>query len=379
MHPDVKIKLKKEIEVFLEKNPESNVSDLRRFLKLGSTGDLIAQFKKSSFSMFLKRNYEKFKETGSCSQHKCGNGRKKTAARTRARIKALVVNKKKRSLRGVAGLTGVSKSTVSNILHEDGCKAYKKYRTQKMTDVHKVRRVQFCQYLLQNWAKKPNEGSTWFRLINTDFSAKIRVNPTRNSKNDVVWSHSRDEAGDKLEAEEEKYSASVMIWGGVCAQGLVPSDAPIFVCDLYEEYEPPHPKTINGVMYADLIREKASRAARRIYPAGNAIFQDDGATIHRCPAALAAVNDCFRYRVDPALQAPKMADFWPIENVWGILKQKISQKESKNLKQLRTNIVTAWREINADKDLCRRMMVSLPKRAAAIVRKNGSQITKNDY
>ena len=69
MHPDVKIKLKKEIEVFLEKNPESNVSDLRRFLKLGSTGDLIAQFKKSSFSMFLKRNYEKFKETGSCSQH----------------------------------------------------------------------------------------------------------------------------------------------------------------------------------------------------------------------------------------------------------------------------------------------------------------------
>ena len=58
MHPDVKIKLKKEIEVFLEKNPESNVSDLRRFLKLGSTGDLIAQFKKSSFSMFLKRNYE---------------------------------------------------------------------------------------------------------------------------------------------------------------------------------------------------------------------------------------------------------------------------------------------------------------------------------
>ena len=53
MHPDVKIKLKKEIEVFLEKNPESNISDLRRFLKLGSTGDLIAQFKKSSFSMFL--------------------------------------------------------------------------------------------------------------------------------------------------------------------------------------------------------------------------------------------------------------------------------------------------------------------------------------
>ena len=89
-----------------------------------------------------------------------------------------------------------------------------------MTDVHKVRRVQFCQYLLQNWAKKPNEGSTWFRLINTDFSAKICVNPTRNSKNDVVWSHSRDEAGDKLEAEEEKYSAGVMIWEGSVSSRL---------------------------------------------------------------------------------------------------------------------------------------------------------------
>ena len=49
MHPDVKIKLKKEIEVFLEKNPESNVSDLRKFLRLGSTGDLIAQFKEKVF------------------------------------------------------------------------------------------------------------------------------------------------------------------------------------------------------------------------------------------------------------------------------------------------------------------------------------------
>ena len=60
------------------------------------------------------------------------------------------------------------------------------------------------------------------------------VHPTR--------SHSRNEAGDKLEAQEEKHSTGEIIWGEVCARSLVPSDALIFVSDLYQEYEPPHPK-----------------------------------------------------------------------------------------------------------------------------------------
>ena len=99
------------------------------------------------------------------------------------------------------------------------------------------------------------------------------------------------------------------------------------------------PNCINGIMYADMVREKAGPAVLQLYPEGNAIWQDDGARIHRCPEALEAVAATFRYRVDPVLQAPKMADFLPIENVWSIIKQKISLKRTETLPQLKRTII----------------------------------------
>ena len=72
------------------------------------------------------------------------------------------------------------------------------------------------------------------------------------------------------------------------------------------------------------------------------------------------------------------ADIWPIENVWATVKAKIDKTET-SLAQLKRKIVSVWREIDADKDLCRRMMASIPARLAAVVRKQGSQITKEDY
>ena len=43
-----------------------------------------------------------------------------------------------------------------------------------------------------------------------------------------------------------------------------------------------------------------------------------------------------------------MADVWPIENVWAILKDKVAQKKCTNEQQLRKAIVQAWVEIDQD-------------------------------
>ena len=48
------------------------------------------------------------------------------------------------------------------------------------------------------------------KIINTDFSAKITTFATRNSKNDVIWSLSRESAGDMLDAPEEKFKKAVI-------------------------------------------------------------------------------------------------------------------------------------------------------------------------
>ena len=51
-------------------------------------------------------------------------------------------------------------------------------------------------------------------------------------------------------------------------------------------------------MYADLVREKAAPAILNLYPGGDGIYQDDGARIHRCPEALAAVEESFSQRIN---------------------------------------------------------------------------------
>ena len=83
-------------------------------------------------------------------------------------------------------------------------------------------------------------------------------------------------------------------------------------------------------------------------------FPDASFKNHRCPEALKAVEESFKSRIDPEIQAPKMADFWPIENVWAILKQKVASKSTNNVKELRAAITTAWIEISKDKKLCKK-------------------------
>ena len=42
-----------------------------------------------------------------------------------------------------------------------------------------------------------------------------------------------------------------------------------------------------------LVQEKVEPAVRQRYPMGNAVWQDDGTHLHRCPVASEAVEDSF--------------------------------------------------------------------------------------
>ena len=95
--------------------------------------------------------------------------------------------------------------------------------------------------------------------------------------------------------------------------------------------------------------------------------------------SIAAVDETFRFRVKPSLQASKMADIYPIKNVWSIVKTKLDGRNIHSLASLKQQIKIVWREIDQDKALCEKMMKSIPKRLSALIRKDGSQIFKNDY
>ena len=102
-----------------------------------------------------------------------------------------------------------------------------------MTPEHKERSVRFACWALQHYGESLGAGSVWRRLINSDFSAFVKVEEgDLNTKNDAIWSHSIKEAGDLLDHQQEK----LMIFGAVSVRGLLPPDAPVYVDQLLEQW-----------------------------------------------------------------------------------------------------------------------------------------------
>ncbi len=54
--------------------------------------------------------------------------------------------------------------------------------------------------------------------------------------------------------------------------------------------------------------------------------------------ALDAVKRVFVNRIEPVDCAAKLADVWPIENVWGILKEKLRGREYNDIEELKNDI-----------------------------------------
>ena len=83
------------------------------------------------------------------------------------------------------------------------------------------------------------------------------------------------------------------------------------------------------------MKENAKPAVESLSQNGDGIWQDYGARIHRCPEALDSVQESFAQRIDPVAQAPKLADFWPIENIWSIIKADVAKENPANLQELK--------------------------------------------
>ncbi|CAF2946785.1 unnamed protein product [Rotaria sp. Silwood2] len=73
-----------------------------------------------------------------------------------------------------------------------------------------------------------------------------------------------------------------------------------------------------GARYAQFIRTIiAQKANEELGDLRYVIFQDDQDRKQRMRVALDAVDHVFHNRIEPKDCAAKLADVWPIENVWG--------------------------------------------------------------
>ncbi|CAF1563546.1 unnamed protein product, partial [Rotaria sordida] len=50
---------------------------------------------------------------------------------------------------------------------------------------------------------------------------------------------------------------------------------------------------------------------------------------------LKKIDEIFYERIEPEEQSSKMADIWPIENIWGYIKEKLEENEYETVTMLK--------------------------------------------
>ena len=93
--------------------------------------------------------------------------------------------------------------------------------------------------------------------------------------------------------------------------------------------------------------------------------------------SLDAVKRVFINRIEPVDCDAKLADVWPIKNVWGALKENIRGREYNNIEELKNDIKKEWQKSDVFVCLCYRMMDKIPTRLKLVIDEGGHQIREH--
>jgi len=171
MDLELKARLKVQIQAYVEKKPTAELREVRKWLETDNSLLQGIQYNPTTLKSFVFYQLNKFKTGSDVTKHQGGNGRLTISKRKENQILRLSLNKENAGLRPVAERVGVSYSTVRNVLRKNGAKPYHKYKTQKLTEDHKARRVVFAEWMLKKFGCARSNQPLGF-LINTDFSAQ---------------------------------------------------------------------------------------------------------------------------------------------------------------------------------------------------------------
>ena len=122
--------------------------------------------------------------------------------------------------------------------------------------------------------------------------------------------------------------------------------------------------TMNGQKYLDLLKNKLElhMAVHKC-----SVFMQDGAPCHRAKI----VAQFLKAQKINILDWPgNSSDLNPIENLWTILKNKVSERQPTNAKMLEQAIKEVWvRDISPA--YCRNLVESMPRRLEAVIKAKG--------
>ena len=118
---------------------------------------------------------------------------------------------------------------------------------------------------------------------------------------------------------------------------------------------------MNGQKYIDLLNNKLELHM----------------AIHKCKIFMQDGAPCHRSKIVPQFLKSKKIQIldWPgnitdlnlIENLWTVLKHKVSEKQPTNAKELEETIEAVW-VLELSAEYCRSLVESMPKRLEAVIK-----------
>lgn len=236
------------------------------------------------------------------------------------------------SLEEVKTAVGVSKSQAGKILKKY---KYKPYKFKKIHDLHpgdEVRRIQFCNWYIENCEADPN---FHLRIMWTD-EAKVTNCGIFNRHNNRYWSAENTHVTIPIQHQGR---FGINIWCGIFGHQIV---GPFF----YEN-------NLTSQLYNQILREVVGPFIENI-PLGNLntiYYQQDGAPAHNALIVRNYLDTEFPNRWlgthGPIPWPPRSPDLTPPDFfLWGFLKNEIYQRQHENLEELQESIRAAFRKIS---------------------------------
>lgn len=194
-----------------------------------------------------------------------------------------------------------------------------------------------------DWAKK-HRNIHWHKIIFTD-ECSIWLNQGKIQ----MWTK-----GERPILNIPRHTPKVHIWGGISARGATP--VKIFK------------QNFNSEHYCDVLNEVLFQTAEILYPDGWKL-QEDNSSIHKSKISCAFKET---HRIRSIDWPPNSPDLNPIENLWGVLKQRIMVNSPKTIDEVETMIYSQWETF--DPDFLTKFTKSMKKRCDLVIASGGKKI-----